>query len=196
MMKSCKYGVLLYGLGVTESRGKDLNPENFIELICELNEFTRWSTIPMRGHANVNGSNQVLVWLTGYPLGINMNRGYARFNPGEFSVFDIVAKREVDAAIIVATDPGAHLPKAAVDVLKDIPTIVLDPLENMTTPWADVVIPVAPGGIAAEGTYYRMDNVPLRLRKLIDVPAPSDEEALTEIVNRIKTAREGGVVDA
>ena len=194
MMKSCKYGVFLYGLGLTESRGKDLNTENFIELICESNQHTRWSAIPMRGHANVNGSNQTFVWLTGYPLGINMFRGHARFNPGEFSVFDLLTRREVDAAIIVATDPGAHLPIAAVEALKSIPTIVLDPLENMTTPWANVVIPVAPGGVGAEGTYYRMDNVPLRLKKLIDVPYPSDEEALRAINDRIKAACGGGVI--
>jgi len=196
MLKSCKYGVALFGLGLTESRGKDLNVENIIHMACELNQYTRFSVIPMRGHANVNGSNQVLVWQTGYPLAINMNRGYPRFNPGEYSVFDLLARKEVDAALIVATDPGAHLPVAAVETLKSIPTIVLDPLENMTTPWADVVIPVAPGGVAAEGTYYRMDNVPLRLKKLIDVPYPTDVEVLHAIKDKIKAVREGGMVFA
>ena len=195
-MKACSYGILLYGLGVTESRGKDVNAENFIELISELNHYTRWSTIPMRGHANVNGSNQVFVWQTGFPLGINMNRGYPRFNPGEYSVFDLLVRKEVDAALIVATDPGAHLPISAVNHLKSIPTIVLDPVENMTTPWANIVIPVAPGGVAAEGTYYRMDNVPLRLKKLIDVPHPSDEVALNEIKNRILAGMKGGRLSA
>jgi len=196
MLKSCQYGVALFGLGLTESRGKDLNVENIIHLVSELNMYTRFSAIPMRGHANVNGSNQVFVWQTGYPLGINMNRGYPRFNPGEYSVFDALVKREVDAALICATDPGAHLPIAAVEALKDMPTIVIDPLENMTTPWANVVIPVAPGGIAAEGTYYRMDNIPLRLKKLIDCPHPTDVEVLSQIKERVKAGLEGGEAGA
>ena len=195
-LKSCKYGVGLFGLGLTESRGKDLNVENIIHLVCELNQFTRFSVIPMRGHANVNGSNQVFVWQTGYPLAINMNRGYPRFNPGEYSVFDLLVKREVDAALIVATDPGAHLPIAAVEALKSIPTIVIDPLENMSTPWANVVIPVAPGGIAATGTYYRMDNVPLRLKKLIDVPYPTDVEVIGAIKERVRAGLKGGAANA
>jgi formylmethanofuran dehydrogenase subunit B len=190
LMKACQYGVALFGIGLTQSRGKDLNVENIITLISELNQFTRFYVIPMRGHANVNGCNQVLVWHTGYPLAVNLNRGYPRFNPGEYSVFDLLVRREVDAALIVATDPGAHLPIAAVEALKDMPTIILDPVENMTTPWANVVIPVAPVGVAAEGTYYRMDNVPLRLKKLIDFPAPTDVEALGALKERIKAGLE------
>ena len=191
MLKACQYGVTLFGLGLTQSRGKDLNVENIISLVSELNEYTRFYCIPMRGHANVNGCNQVLVWQTGYPLAVNINRGYPRFNPGEYSVFDMLTRREVDAALIVATDPGAHLPVAAVEALKSMPVIILDPVENMTTPWANVVIPVAPAGVGAEGTYYRMDNVPLRLKKLIDFPYPCDVEALRSIKERIKAGREG-----
>jgi len=47
------------------------------------------------------------------------------------------------------------------------------------------VIPVAPAGVAAEGTFYRMDNVPLRVRKLVDSPFPSDEEVLRSIKEMI-----------
>ena len=185
LMKGCRYGVVFFGIGLTMSRGKDLNVEQLISLLQDLNRYTRFYAIPMRGHGNVNGSNQVLAWLTGYPFAVNFSRGYPRYNPGEFSVVDILVRREVDAALIIATDPGAHLPKEAVSYLQRIPTVVLDPHENLTTPWAQVVIPVAPAGVGAAGTFYRMDNVPLHVKKLVDFPYSTDVEVLKSIKERI-----------
>ena len=188
MIKDCKYGVLFFGLGVTQCRNTDINVEQVARLVQDANQYTRFSAMAMRGHGNVNGANQVMTWQTGYPLAVNFNRGFPRYNPGEFSVVPMLARKEVDAALVVATDPGAHLPKDAVEYLQSIPTIHLDPHRNMTTPWATVVIPVAPVGVAAAGTFYRMDNVPLRLKKLVDSPYPSDEEVLKTIKERIAYA--------
>ena len=188
MIKGCAYGVLFFGLGVTQCRGRDVNVEQVARLVQDVNRHTRFYAMAMRGHGNVNGSNHVLAWQTGYPLAVNFSRGYARYNPGEFSVVDMLARREVDAALIVATDPGVHLPLDAVRFLQSIPTIHLDPHRNLTTPWANVVIPVAPAGVAAAGTFYRMDNVPLRVKKLVESAYPSDEEVLKTIREKITHA--------
>lgn len=190
MMKSSHYGVILYGIGITQSFGKDLNTEELNTLVAEMNEFTRFYAIAMRGHGNVNGANQVSVWQTGYPIAVNFAHGYPRFSPGEFSAFDLIARKEIDAALIIATDPGAHFPKAALDYLKSIPVIVMEPYESLTTPWADVVLPVAPAGIGVEGTFYRMDNVPLRMKKLVDFPFPSDVEILKLLQQKVSTYEE------
>jgi formylmethanofuran dehydrogenase subunit B len=188
MVKKCKYGVLFFGLGVTQCRNTDINVEQVARLVQDANRHTRFAAVAMRGHGNVNGTNQVMSWLTGYPLAVNFSRGFPRHNPGEFSVVPMLARKEIDAALIVATDPGAHLPKDAVDFLKTIPVIHLDPHRNMTTPWASVVIPVAPVGVAATGTFYRMDNVPLRLKKVVDSPFPTDEEVLKTMKEKIAYA--------
>lgn len=187
LMKACRYGVVLFGLGLTTSRGKALNVEQVLTLVQELNRFTRFSTLPMPGHGNENGSNQVLAWQTGYPFAVNFGRGYPRYSPGEFSAIDLLTRREADAALIIA-DPGDHLPDPAVRHLQSIPTVVLDSQENFTTSWANIVIPVAPAGIGASGTFYRMDNVPLRVRKLIDFPCLTDVEVLRSIKERIADA--------
>lgn len=189
MMKESHYGVIMYGIGVTQSRGKDLNVEELNTLVNEMNEFTRFYAIAMRGHGNVTGCNQVFVWQTGYPIAVNFSRGYPRFCPGEFSVVDMLVRKDVDAALIIATDPGAHLPESSVRYLKSIPTIVMEPHESLTTSWADVVIPVAPAGIGAEGTFYRMDNIPLRMKKLVDFPFPTDLEILESIKARVGTLK-------
>jgi formylmethanofuran dehydrogenase subunit B len=184
-IKSCKYGVIFFGLGVSQDRGRDLNLEQIAVLIREANDYARFYAIPMRGHGNVAGCNQVMAWQTGYPLAVNFSRGYPRYNPGEFSVMGLLARKEVDAALIVATDPGAHFPGDSVRYLQEIPTVYLEPHNNATTAWATVVIPVAPVGLAAAGTFYRMDNVPLRVKKIVDSPYPSDEEVLKSIKEKI-----------
>lgn len=188
LMKSCHYGVVFFGIGVTMGRGKELNTEMLLTLVQELNTYTRFYSIPMRGHGNVTGSNQVLTWQTGYPFAVNFSRGYPRYNPGEFSVVDLLSRQEVDASLIIATDPRAHLPQPAVRHLQNIPTIVLEPHCNLTTTWAQVVIPVAPAGVGADGTFYRMDNTALRVKKLLDFPYPSDVEVLRSIKERIARA--------
>jgi formylmethanofuran dehydrogenase subunit B len=187
-IKSCKYGVIFFGLGVTQCRGRDLNPEQVAVLVREVNDYTRFYAVPMRGHGNVAGCNQVMCWQTGFPLAVNFSRRYPRYNPGEFSVMGHLARKEIDAALIVATDPGAHLPQDSVRYLREIPTIYLEPHNNTTTGWATVVIPVAPAGVGAAGTFYRMDNIPLRARKLVDSPYPSDEEVLRAIKEKIRHA--------
>jgi formylmethanofuran dehydrogenase subunit B len=189
MIKNCSYGVVFFGIGITQSQGKDLNVEQLVRLVCDCNGYTRFYAVPMRGHANVNGNNQVFTWQTGYPLAISFFRGYPRFNPGEFSVIDMLNRGDLDAALIVATDPAAHLPHTAVKALQNIPTIVLDPVNSLTTPWANVVIPVATCGLSAEGTYYRMDNVPIRLKKILDSPWPTDQEVLQNIKERVLHAK-------
>jgi len=187
-IKASTYGVIFFGLGVTQDRGRDLNVEELGALIREINDHTRFYGIPMRGHGNVTGSNHVMSWQSGYPIAVNFSRGYPRYNPGEFSVMGLLDRKEVDAALIVATDPGAHLPADSVRYLQEIPTIYLEPHVNTTTSWATVVIPVAPAGIAAAGTFYRMDNVPLRVKKLVDSPYSSDEEVLKDLKGRIRDA--------
>jgi formylmethanofuran dehydrogenase subunit B len=187
-IKASAYGIIFFGLGVTMDRGRDLNVEQLGALIREANDHARFYGIPMRGHGNVTGSNHVMGWQTGYPIAVNFSRGYPRYNPGEYSVISLLDRKEVDAALIVATDPGAHLPADSVRYLQEIPTVYLEPHVNTTTSWASVVIPVAPAGIAAAGTFYRMDNVPLRVKKLVDTPYPSDEEVLKDLKERILDA--------
>lgn len=185
-MKSCRFGVLFLGQGLTQSRGKQMNTSAAFMLVRDLYAHTKFAAIPMRGHGNVTGIDNVLSWQTGYPFGVNFSRGYPRFNPGEYTAVDLLARGEADAALIVASDPAANLPRVAADRLAQIPTIALDGHENETTKVAKVVFTTATAGIGAEGTIYRMDNVPLRLRAFLPSPYPSDEEVLGRIVARVR----------
>ncbi len=185
-MKSCRFGVAFMGMGLTQNRGRDLNVSELFTLVAELNQYTRFSVIPMRGHGNVAGADQVLTWQSGYPFALSFARGYPQYGPGEFSAVDVLARGEVDAALILASDPVAHFPSAAARQLERIPTIVLDPMPSLMTQVARVVLPTACYGVDAAGTAYRMDGVPIRLRPVLPSVRPTDEEVLSQIIEVVQ----------
>lgn len=188
LMTSCRYGALFYGVGLTMPRGGMMNVAAALRLVRELNNFTRFVIIPMRGHGNVAGIDNVLAWRTGYPFAVNFSRGFPRFGPGEFSAVDLLCRGEPDAVVVIAADPVSSLPAPAVEHLKRVPTVVIDPYVSPTTEIASVVLPCAKAGISASGTYYRMDNVPIPLKCLVAPVYPSDEEILESIVTRIESS--------
>ena len=111
-----------------------------------MNAFTKFVAMPMRGHGNVTGADVIMRWPTGYPFGIKFNRGYPRYNPGEFSTVDVLVRGDCDAAFIIGADPGATMPQPAIEHLKRIPTIVLDPHITHTSRLARVHITTAVTG--------------------------------------------------
>jgi formylmethanofuran dehydrogenase subunit B len=180
-MKKARFGVLFFGMGLSMTRGKHMNSASVLALAAEMNAFTKFVAMPMRGHGNVTGADVVLRYQTGYPFGINMSRGYPRFNPGEFSTVDLIVRGDNDAALILGADPGATMPQPGIDHLAKIPTIVLDPKVTHTSRLAKVHITTAATGISAPGTVYRMDEVPLPLRPALKSPYPTDEEVIRGI---------------
>ena len=180
-MKAAKFGCFFFGMGLSMTRGKHMNSAALLTLAAELNAFTKFVAMPMRGHGNVTGADVIMRWQTGYPFGISFNRGYPRYNPGEFSTVDVLVRGDCDAAFIIGADPGATMPQPAIDHLAAIPTINLDPHVTHTSKLAKVHITTAPAGIAAPGTGYRMDEIPLPLKPALNSPYPSDEEVVRRI---------------
>ena len=188
IMIGCELGVLFFGLGLTMSEGKHRNIDAALSLVRDLNQYTKFLIMPMRGHFNVTGANVVFTWQTGYPFAVDFSQGYPRYNPGETSAIDILSRGESDAALVVASDPVAHFPYKAAQDLVENPLIVIDPEPTPTSLMADVVIPSAFVGIEAEGTAYRMDHVPLPLKKIVEPPKTclSDEEILQRILLEVR----------
>ncbi len=180
-MKRAKFGVIFFGMGLSMTRGKHMNSAGVLSLAAELNAYTKFVCMPMRGHGNVTGSDMVLRWSTGYPFGVSLSRGYPRFNPGEFSTVDLIVRGDNDAALILGADPGATMPQPGIDHLARIPTIVLDPKVTHTSRLARVHITTAVTGVSAPGTAYRMDEIPLPLRPALTSPYPTDEEVVRRI---------------
>ncbi len=185
-MKNCRYGVLFFGMGLTMTRGRHFNSGALLALASDLNEFTHFVAKPVRGHGNVTGADNVVSWQTGYPFGVNFNRGFPRFNPGEFTTVDMLSRGDADAAMIIASDPASNFPKAAIEHMKRIPVISLDTKETETSRLAHVAFRTATYGINTGGTVYRMDDVPITLRPAFESPFPSDLVILTAIRKRVQ----------
>jgi formylmethanofuran dehydrogenase subunit B len=184
-MKKARFGVLFFGMGLSMTRGKHMNSAALLTLAAELNAFTKFVAMPMRGHGNVTGGDVIMRWTTGYPFGVNLARGYPRFNPGEFSTIDLLVRGDCDACLVLGADPGATMPQPAIDHLTRIPTIVLDPKVTHTSQLARVHFTTAATGISAPGTVYRMDEIPLPLRPALKSPYPTDEEIIRRIYKAV-----------
>lgn len=195
-MKRCNYGAFLFGMGLTMNRGRHFNSAALLALATDLNQFTHWVAKPVRGHGNVTGADNVVSWQTGFPFGVNFSRGYPRFNPGEFTTVDVLARGDADAALIIASDPASNFPKPAIEHLKRIPVIVLDPKATLTSRLARVAFTTATYGINVTGTVYRMDDVALTLRPAFPSPYPSDEQVLTAIRDRVRVLLGGNRLPA
>jgi formylmethanofuran dehydrogenase subunit B len=191
-MKSARYGAMFFGMGLTMTRGKFMNAAAMLTLGVEMNDYTRFVSMPLRGHGNVTGADAVTSWLTGYPFGVDFSRGYPRYNPGEYTTIDLLTRGEVDAVLVLAADPGATMPKPAIDHMARVPTIVLDPKVTHTSQLARVHITTAVTGISAPGTVYRMDEVPLHVRPALQSPYPTDEEVMRRILEAVAVRAPNG----
>jgi formylmethanofuran dehydrogenase subunit B len=180
-MKSCRCGVVFFGLGLSMTGLGHRTVEALLLLVRDLNDYTRFYARRMRVQGDVAGADSVLAWQTGYPFSVNLARGYPRYNPGEFSAQDMLERGEADACLLVGSEGAARFSAAAVAHLQRIPTVALD------YPTVDSVIPptvrftTAVYGVHRPGTAYRMDEVPIPLRAFLPTGYPSDGDALRMI---------------
>jgi formylmethanofuran dehydrogenase subunit B len=187
LLKSGRFGIIFFGMGVTQTLSKNHNIDEAIMLTKDLNEFTKFSIIAMRGHYNVTGSGQVMGWQFGFPFATDLSRGFARYNPGETTSNDLLRRREVDAILVVASDPGSHFPISSVREMAKIPSVAVVPDITPTTEISRLHVPVAINAIETGGNCYRMDNVPIDARKVVDPPEGmlTDFEFLTRVNQRL-----------
>ncbi|MBN9519525.1 formylmethanofuran dehydrogenase subunit B [bacterium] len=184
-MKTCRCGIVFFGSGITREPLGHRVVEALLQLVTDLNEHTRFYARRMRRFGDVAGADSVLAWQTGYPFGVNLARGYPRYNPGEFTGPELLARGEVDLCLVVGGETIADLPPAARAHLDRIPVILLDAPDAETDLKAAVRFTTAVYGVHRPGTAYRMDEVPIPLRVILPTDYPSDGEVLNELLRRV-----------
>lgn len=190
-MKACQFGVVFFGAGLTQGRLAHRTIEALLQLVTDLNDHTdpetrrRFYARRMRRYGDVAGADSVLVWQTGYPFGVNLSRGYPRYNPGEFTGPEMLARGEADACVFVGSELAADFPPAALEHLRHIPVIALDSANVEPPVPAAVRFTTAVYGVHRAGTAYRMDEVPIPLRVLLPTDYPSDADVLNELLKRV-----------
>lgn len=184
-MKACRCGVIFFGYGVARQPHGHRNVEALLRLVTDLNGFTRFHARRMRVVGDVSGADSVLCWQTGFPFSVNLARGYPRYNPGEYTAGDLLTRGEADAALLVGSSRVDSFPPEALHRLQSIPTILLDHAQAVSPFEPTVRITTSIYGIHRSGTAYRMDEIPIPLRPLVETAAPDDGEVLRAIMKVI-----------
>ena len=187
-MKKARFISIFYGMGLCHTGGRNHNVDIAISLTRDLNAITKATIMAMRGHYNIAGPGQVWSWSYGFPYCIDLSKGsVAHMNPGDTSSIDLAMRNDCDAFFNIGTDAGAHFPIEAVKKLRKHPWITIDPNICMASEIADLHIPVAVVGVEEGGVVYRMDNVPIQFKKVIEPPEGviSDEELFNRIYMRM-----------
>jgi formylmethanofuran dehydrogenase subunit B len=168
---------VLYGDRVA---GDELSALALLSLVRDLSRGRHTVSLGLRREGNARGAEDVLAWQTGFPAAVSFARGHPRANPGELSAAGLLERGEVDAALVVACDPLAHLPG-----LRELPTVVVDACATETARAARVAFATAVDGIDVAGTAHRMDGVPVPLRALLEGDRPAVADVLAAIAERL-----------
>lgn len=195
MMLEAKFGSINVGLGAGSSFGKHRNIEMALNLVKELNNNhgTKFRIGALRGHCNVAGFNQIATYLYGYPFALDFARGYARYNPGETSCVDLLREKDVDAALVLGADLVGHTPADSAKYLCQIPMVCIDIAPGPTPSGADVLLPGVIDAFECDGTFYRLDNVPVYFEPFTDSPfdfTKSNEDTMKQLFAKVKELKE------
>lgn len=192
-MKRAECGALFFGLGISQTLAKQRNVGILIQLVQDLNKYSKWGMLPMRGFFNVNGFNITMTTETGYPYGVDFSRGYPRYMIGETTTIDLLNRREIDLFMSIEADACIQFPGYSVKHLTNIPVVQISTHWTPATELSDIVLPSTRVGVETEGTGYRMDSIPIFMKKVIDKPenCHSDEWIMTQLYKRLKTKING-----
>jgi formylmethanofuran dehydrogenase subunit B len=186
-MRAARCGAMFFGVELARGPVGHVNVQALLQLVTALNVPARWFAMRMRVQGNVVGADTVMNWQTGYPFAVNLARGYPRYNPGEFSVQELLERAEVDACLLIGSETLAWLSPQAVDRLRQIPVVVLDAPDVEAPVHAAVRFRTAIPGIHLPGTAYRMDGVPVPLRAVLPARYPSDEAVLSAMRRQLNS---------
>jgi formylmethanofuran dehydrogenase subunit B len=150
------------------------------ELVRALSRDRHAVTLGLRGDGNGRGAEDVLAWQTGFPSAVSFARGHPQANPGELNAAALLDRRDVDAALVVASDPLDRLPG-----LRELPMVVVDVRATPTAAAARVAFAAAADGIEVAGTVHRMDGAPIPLSAPLAAERPGVEDLLAAIAGRL-----------
>src|SRR5260221_728020 len=113
--------------------GLTMNSAGILLLAAEMNAFTKFVCMPMRGHAKVTGSDVVMRYPPGSPWGVTLCPAYPRFTPGGFSAVALLVRGDTDACFGPGAAPGATMPHPAFDHMARFPTFPPHPKLSHTS---------------------------------------------------------------
>ncbi|MFX1569188.1 MAG: formylmethanofuran dehydrogenase subunit B [Promethearchaeota archaeon] len=182
-------GVIFIGQGILGSQNSpDLIKEllELVQLINAKQQKGRISIMMLGGHYNMVGFDHVALSICGKNRGLQFERN--QLIETDDTIVSKIENEDFDCSLIIGTDPISHLPWQLSKKLLLKPLILIDNKKSATSDVADIIIPSAITGIECEGLAYRLDHIPLDLKKIVNPPKNilSDEEILKKIMKGLK----------
>ncbi|MBY9006952.1 MAG: formylmethanofuran dehydrogenase subunit B [Candidatus Lokiarchaeota archaeon] len=180
---------ILTGQALIKPQGEGHPMKELLELIKILNKYKkigRVSLMMVGGHYNMVGFEHIALAETGKNQSIQFRNG--KSVQTEETIISKLQNQDFDLSIIVGTDPISHFPAAISKNLSSKPMILIDNKKSGTYLIADLILPTAITGIECEGLAFRLDHVPIKLKKIIDPPNNilSDAKLLENILMKLE----------
>ncbi|MHA2430053.1 MAG: formylmethanofuran dehydrogenase subunit B [Promethearchaeota archaeon] len=189
-LSGAEYGVIFVGQGIlTPQKNSNLITEllELVQMINSKQKRGRISLAMMGGHFNMTGFDHVALSMYG-------KNGALQFKDNQISdtddnIVSKIEKEDFDCSIFIGTDPISHFPMSLSSKIAKKPIILIDNHNSATLQLASIVLPTAITGIECSGLAYRLDHIPIELKKIINPPSkiPTDEEILNQIIQKLKS---------
>ncbi len=184
-------GVILIGQGLLKTQEDGNVVKELLELVQLINvkqQKGRLSVFMLGGHYNMAGFDHVALSISGKNHSLQFSNN--QLVETSETIVSKIDKEDFDCSIIVGTDPISHLPSRLSKKLMKKPLILVDNKQSATSYVADVTIPSAITGIECGGLVYRIDHIPIELKKLLSPPSNihNDEEILIKLIEALKEA--------
>ncbi len=176
---AARYAVVAWAAAGFDGPNADLLVERLVRLVNGVNRHTRCAGLPLAGHDNVVGANQVCTWQFGVPLRTSLAGGMPLHDPYRFAW-----KRFVDTADLVlwVSAFGKDVPAFSANT----PVVVLAPPGTEFATEPTVFIPVGTPGIDHAAHVFRGDTVvAVRTGRLIDRGLPDVAAVLRAVADAL-----------
>ncbi|HEU4524873.1 MAG TPA: hypothetical protein VFR62_07610 [Gemmatimonadales bacterium] len=178
-LRQGRYVAVVYDAEPGRRPPDDQRAEALIALAQILNGPTRAVVAGLRAGGNRSGAEAALTWQTGYPMRVTLRDGHPRYRADRSGV-DRLRSGSADAVLVA----GAAASLGALP-LESVPGVVIGPGASAVA-GARVAIDTGVAGIHEPGTGYRLDDVPLPLRPVLEHARAAGEtlELLRQAIRR------------
>jgi formylmethanofuran dehydrogenase subunit B len=112
ILRAAKFGVAIWSAAELEP----LAIEAINGLVRDLNDTSRFSTLPLVSSDNGAGIEAVCAWMTGFPTRTGFARGAPHHDPWRYDSRRLISAGEADCVVWVSSFEGGASPGAPVDV--------------------------------------------------------------------------------
>lgn len=174
-LRAARYAVVAWAAAGFTGPHADLAVERIVQLVTAVNRHTRCAGLPLTGHDNLVGANQVCTWRFGVPLRLSLAGGGVEHDPHRFAWARYAETADV---ILWLSAFGRAVP--AFPAGRTV--VALAPPGTAFAAEPAVWIPVGTPGIDHAAHVFRTDTVvALRAGRLIDRGLPTAASVLRSV---------------